>query len=160
MLWAVLATVISAPSAKVASTYDEAACSDAEKARITESLGDDDEINCSEPEPVPAVLDCNDARVSLWLGEMIGSCDMPKSQMPGTVPVMRNAEQRLCRDGHCGVDSVPIRPAARSADDLTPILSATSASTFTATWSPHQLEIMLRASQQDGHRLERPPRPC
>ena len=151
MLWAVLATVVS--SAPVASTYDEAACTDVERVH-------DEEVNCSEPEPVPAVLDCNDARVSLWLGDMIGSCDMPKSQIPGTLPVVRAAsgEQRLCRDGHCGMDAVPIRPAARPLDDLTPILGATGAAPYTATSSSHQPRLMLRRSQHGADRLERPPR--
>src|SRR5262249_13590180 len=99
MLWAVLAAVVSTtptvdhsgiplgtPSREaprlaplgspmtVASTYDEAACADEKQP------DKNDDINCSEPPPVaiPAVLDCNDARVSLWLGEMIGSCDMPR----------------------------------------------------------------------------------
>jgi hypothetical protein len=161
MLWAVIATVISplsgGGSGPVASTYDEAACSEAEKVRPA-----DDDVNCSEPEPVPAVLDCNDARVSVWLGDMIGSCDMPKSQLPGTLPVVRaagpGADQRLCRDGHCGVDAVPIRPVARTLDDFTPILGAANLARpiFQATDCP--LRTVLRRSQHGAERLERPPR--
>jgi hypothetical protein len=152
MLWVVLATALSAasalPTAKVASTYDEAACAESEKAR------DDSEINCSEPEPVPAVLDCNDARISLWLGEMIGSCDMPRSS-----PSLRPArgEERICRDGHCGVDSVPIRAAVRTLERL-PMLANTAITPFHAISSPHGPELMLRASQRGAERLERPPR--
>jgi hypothetical protein len=152
MLWVVLASAISAasalPTAKVASTYDEATCAEGEKAR------DDSEANCSEPEPVPAVLDCNDARISLWLGEMIGSCDMPRSS-PSLRPA--RSEERLCRDGHCGVDSIPIRAAVRSLEKL-PVLANTAITPFHTISSPHPSELMLRASQRGGGRLERPPR--
>ena len=162
MLWVVLATVASAlpQPAKVASTYDEAACSDAAQA-AREVNPPDPDVNCSEPPPpVPAVLDCNDARVSLWLGDMIGSCDMPKPQMPGTVPVVRagsGSEQRLCRDGHCGVDAVPIRPAGRSLDEL-PLLGNAGPSDIIFVSTPLDLQLMLPSSQDHGRRLERPPR--
>jgi len=157
MLWAVLATVIypptAAPTAPVASTYDEAACSEAER-------GHDEDVNCSEPEPVPAVLDCNDARVSLWLGEMIGSCDMPKPQLPGAVPVLRaaTAEQRLCRDGHCGLDAVPLHATARPLNDLPPIAGVATLAPPLFRATDHLLRPMLRRSQHDTGRLERPPR--
>jgi hypothetical protein len=153
MLWAVLATVISAPATPVASTYDEAACTEAEKAH-------DEDVNCSEPEPVPAVLDCNDARVSLWLGDMIGSCDMPKPQLPGAIPVVHapNPELRLCRDGHCGLDAVPLHATARSLDEVPPIVgtSVLAPPIFSATSST--LRPLLRRSQHGADRLERPPR--
>jgi hypothetical protein len=165
MLWVVLATVASAlpQPAKVASTYDEAACTEAEKAQaaLLPMRDADPEINCSEPPPpVPAVLDCNDARVSLWLGDMIGSCDMPKSQLPGAVAAVRagsGSEQRLCRDGHCGVDSVPIRAAGRSLDEL-PLAVNTSSTPLVLVSTSFELQLMLPSSQEDGRRLERPPR--
>jgi hypothetical protein len=153
MLWAVLATVISTPAAPVASTYDEAACAEAEKVH-------DEDVNCSEPEPVPAVLDCNDARVSLWLGDMIGFCDMPKPQIPGAIAVVRapNPELRQCRDGHCGFDAVPLHATARPLDEVPPIAgtSALAPPIFHATSS--SLRPLLRHSQHGADRLERPPR--
>jgi hypothetical protein len=146
------------PTGKVASTYDEAACTEAEKVQLRDELGD--EPNCSEPVAVPAVLDCNDARVSLWLGEMIGSCDMPKTQLPGVLPVVRapGSELRMCNDGRCGVDAVPLRPSARLFDDSTFALGNPGRPPILLTSTPLVDEIFLMRSQRDGNRLERPPR--
>jgi hypothetical protein len=159
MLWVVLATMASAlpqpNAAKVASTYDEAACAEAELRPIAD---DDGEINCSQPPPtVPAALDCNDARVIVWLGEMIGSCDMPLSKS-GTALRAASSEQRLCRDGHCGVESVPIHTAARPLDHLTPILAR--AATLPLDFNSQSVDprLTLVASQHGADRLERPPR--
>jgi hypothetical protein len=164
MLWVVLAGVVSSlPTGKVASTYDEAACAEEKAAREIEGriINTDNEPNCSEVVPaVPAVLDCNDARVSLWLGEMMGSCDMPKTQLPGLLPVMRggNNDPRVCEGGRCGVDSIPIRPAQRSFDDLTPILAAVHANRIQWLVTPFEPSLTLHSSQHDRARLERPPR--
>jgi hypothetical protein len=167
MLWVVLAGVVSSlstgPAGKVASTYDEAACAEEKAARETEGriINTADEPNCSEAPPaVPAVLDCNDARVSLWLGEMIGACDMPKTQLPGLLPAMRAAgnEARVCEGGRCGVDSIPIRPVQRGFDDLTPMLTATIQSRIQLHATPFELLLTLHLSQHDRDRLERPPR--
>ena len=119
--------VVSTPpiQAKVASTYDEAACADAARPDDVNT----DDTNCSEPPPaaVPAVLDCNDARVSLWLGEMIGSCDMPRPQPPTGGPAAVRAAgpngDRLCSDGHCGLEAAPLRAAPRLFDDTTVALA-------------------------------------
>jgi hypothetical protein len=168
MLWAVLAVAVSAAPGQspvqVASTYDEAACADGDKARPSDAMMDDGS-NCSEapPAPVPAVLDCNDARVSLWLGEMIGSCDMPRPQPPTGGPASLHAgtpsgEPRLCNDGHCGVDATPIRPAVRLFDDLTPALSNLNAAIPAFLACSVVDDLTLGCSQLCGRRLERPPR--
>src|SRR4051794_4114149 len=69
-----------------ASTYDEAACAASAEAQAADSLGArDDRVNCSEAPPqaaVPAVIDCNDPTLDRWVGEMIGSCDMPHPAPP------------------------------------------------------------------------------
>jgi hypothetical protein len=162
MIWAVLAVVVSAtPTVPtvvapqgVASTYDEAACLEAQVEHV-----DEPEINCSEAPPVlPAVLDCNDARASLWLGEMIGSCEMPRP-LPGTTvkaPVGNDA--RLCRDGRCGVDAQPLRAAARFNDDSIPALGTPGNAFLFHHSSPLPTEAAQRLARLDGKRLERPPR--
>ena len=154
MIWAVLAVVISAPPSKMASTYDEAACAEAQAEHVEEA-----EINCSEAPPAtPAVLDCNDARVSVWLGEMIGSCEMPRPLPGTTVKAPAGNDARLCRDGHCGVDSQPLRAAARFNDDSIPVLGTAANASLFHEATPLSAEAVQRLAHPDGKRLERPPR--
>src|SRR5258707_11273914 len=54
------------PRPPLASTYDQAVCEQA-----------DAPVACASEAPPPAVLDCNDAVASVWVGGMIGSGDMP-----------------------------------------------------------------------------------
>ncbi len=168
MLVAVLAVVVSASPMQAASTYDEAACAEAQAERTARAGSNDDDgdpdINCSEAPPaIPAVLDCNDARVSVWLGEMIGSCDMPRPQpLAAGMAAVRaggsNGEPRLCNDGHCGVDATPIRPAARLFHDLTPGLGNHGPAAHFLSSSPLSRRAPIFLARLDGKRLERPPR--
>jgi hypothetical protein len=163
MIWAVLAVVVSTPPVVstvvapqgVASTYDEAACAEAQ------AEGDvaDNEVNCSEPPALPAVLDCNDARASLWLGEMIGSCEQTRP-LPGTaMKAAGGGETRQCRDGRrCGVDSAPLRAAARFFDDSIPALPRAGNAFLSHDSTPLPVEAARRLARLDGKRLERPPR--
>src|SRR3954447_7624424 len=123
MIWApalVLMTVLS-PSvgpAQVASTYDEAACarpSPSDGGGVPDALAADVVGNCSEPAPVaaPAIIDCNDPGVSVWVGEMIGSCDMPRPVSPTQVQptAVRSGRNgpaaRVCDGFTCSHDSTP-----------------------------------------------------
>jgi|GEM_PF-3435414 len=105
----ILAAVVAAgPAAPrvdhVASTYDEAACDeadlsvslvDAADAVVMPAYGDDsDHSDCHKPSPPPAFLDCNDPLASVWVGDMIGTCDMPKSASPmARMPARFRAER-------------------------------------------------------------------
>jgi hypothetical protein len=169
------ATAAPSPSANaITSTYDQAACAD-------EATGEDAlpiinrEVaapdfgagDCSEPPPaaVPAVLDCNDERMSRFVGEMIGSCDMPKASPLGAPQAVRAPAEgrplsgaRLCDGVHCSHDSVPIRAAARAPDEGRPLAASRFALSLhflsTPLWA--RAELPLRSIA--GPRLERPPR--
>jgi hypothetical protein len=150
-----------APAARAASTYDEAACADGEADPPAPAADDD---NCSEPPAVavvPAVIDCNDARASLWVAEMIGSCDMPRPSAP-TAAVGRARDlpdaQRICDGIRCRHESLPLRAGARNLDDSPP---------WVATRVPlrhflveSRLVVTTRLGRSQAYRapLERPPR--
>jgi hypothetical protein len=115
MVWAPLLVLASAVNA---STYDQAACA-ADAVEPAPIVVEESGGRCSEPAPVaaPAVIDCNDPGMSKWVGEMIGSCDMPK-QTPGGPTVLRPAHEtpaqtRLCDGFQCAHDSSPLRAIGR-----------------------------------------------
>jgi hypothetical protein len=124
MVWApilVLASALNAPPlrAPIASTYDEAACAaEAPDENVDPAL---DEARCSEPPAsAPAIIDCNDPGMSKWVGEMIGSCDMPRPSLPGAAgpPELHGAHEtgapvRICNAFSCHHDSAPLRSASR-----------------------------------------------
>jgi hypothetical protein len=167
---ALLLAVAVAPAtgAPAASTWDEAACDDAAPAPAAPRLDADAEPDCSEP-PVPiapAVIDCNDARVSLWVGEMIGSCDMPRVSAPSAA--LRTPDgsgtgtgPRLCDGIRCHHDSTPLRPAARVLDDGgVGILARAAAPEAPRDGVALASAFLLRHSQAGRDRLDRPPRAC
>jgi hypothetical protein len=85
------APALVAPAAgKLASTYDQATCATIHGAESDDwdgaAIGEDSPVpsvteeECSLTVVVPARLaDCNDPLASRWFGEMIGTCDMPRS---------------------------------------------------------------------------------
>ncbi len=171
MLWAgslVLAAVTSALPAPsllpMASTYDEAACADAldDVAKPAQPLLEG--VACSEPPaPAPALIDCNDPGMSQWVGEMIGSCDMPKPTPPGVgQPVLRAAHDgvpaRMCDGFRCSHDSSPMRSAARPISDgsLIALQQLDLSIVLTSSLLPGSRD--LRPAQALLPRVERPPR--
>jgi hypothetical protein len=164
LVLASLTVVISPPPAPVASTYDEAAC--AEAARVEpRALHDDDGVDCSNPEDLvsaPAVVDCNDQRASRWVGEMIGSCDMPRPLGPSALLVVRApgapGAPRICDGIRCVSDSSPLRPASRAPDPNPYALAGSLQLQLHLVCSPLVEESLLRPCQAARDRLERPPR--
>jgi hypothetical protein len=152
----VLLTTLTA-LAPAASTYEEAAC--AEPAPPP--------VNCSEPPAVPAVptvIDCNDERVSHWVGEMIGSCDMPRPTAPATA-LARGREpsdgprQEICDGGiRCRPNAQPLRAGVRSLDTGPSSLTATSTLAHFLMASRLIVTSPLGRSQAERDRVERPPR--
>ena len=73
-------------------------------------------VDCELPDKPPAVVDCNDARASIWVHEMIGTCDMPAvfphASLHPTAPRDRGREPAtLCDGASCTRDAVPLRSA-------------------------------------------------
>jgi hypothetical protein len=148
----------------VASTYDEAACAEgAEPAAVRAAAQrSDDEAppNCSEPPPpITAVIDCNDLRASLWVGAMIGSCDMPRPAGPTLAATVKaGSGARMCSGDHCGFDQIPLRPAQRGDDGTAPLALSAQATPHLLVATPLDHEVSLAYSQAHERRLERPPR--
>jgi hypothetical protein len=159
----------------IASTYDEAACA---SSRLEEggaadlldgSLFADGGTGraCSEPtSPVaaPVIIDCNDPGVSVWVGEMIGSCDMPRPATPTqVVPTAvraagRSAPARVCDGFRCSHESTPLRSAWRVDDDAA---FATGSRLDLGVWpasQPVTVDALLAPDEVEQPRLERPPR--
>jgi hypothetical protein len=168
----VLSAVVSllAANGLPASTYDEAACEAAGQmhAAAPAILDEDDgglERDCSleRVPPAPAVIDCNDVRASIWVQEMIGTCDMPRPAPPtgATVAVVHNPTTpgvaRICI-GSCTRDSYPLRSAPRAGDDWPPLIGAATEMTPLFASSPLAERARALPSQTDGDGLERPPR--
>lgn len=122
------------------------------------------------------VLDCNDARATLWLHEMVGSCDMPRTVAYGaqnslgsTVRVVRAArgERRpsptsgrgtICSGPDCLRDPPPLRPAL-PLDDLRGFSLVELASLAPALpEGPVFQTALLRPPSLPPVPLERPPR--
>ncbi len=182
VLTSVTAATAPAPSTTMlASTYEQAACADDATNEDALSIINKDLINknkdleqnaapepgavsdCSEPPAMPAVLDCNDERMSRFVGEMIGSCDMPKLSPLGAPQAVRAPGgsvpgARLCDGVHCSRDSFPIRAAARAPDEGRPLAASRFALALHFVSSPLCARAELRLQSITGPRLERPPR--
>lgn len=157
-----LASVVAATPAathgeRLVSSYDQAAC----------DPGDWDE--CAPPDPSialaapPAVLDCNDARLELYMAEMIGSCDMPAPTPPDrTTASVHPADpgpRRVC-DATCNAQrACPVRPEPRHVEELLPLWGSSTAWLF----APPEISRLYGEEPSRLHsvppsRLERPPR--
>jgi hypothetical protein len=166
MLWAPLLVLSSALNsapvrAPLASTYDEAACDGSE----TPAPAPVEEARCSEPPPAaPAVIDCNDPLMSKWVGEMIGSCDMPKPAPPtGGPPVLHAARDtgatvRICDTFGCRHESAPLRPIGRELERPDPALATRVTLDPPAGDSALAERAAAIPSDPLPRRLERPPR--
>lgn len=146
--------------APLASTYDEAACAD-------EALGEPppppESCEGALPlPPVPAIIDCNDPGMSPFVGEMIGSCDMPRAAVPSpslaTVKGARGSTSRLCDGVHCTRDSQPIRAGGRPLDDFGAVLLDPSGMRPLLGASPYCESAQNELASVAPSRLERPPR--
>jgi len=169
MLWAapyLLAVVTSATPAASnsrapASTYDQAACDEQDEvAPPVEEPG----VCAEAAKPAaPTVIDCNDPGMSVWLAEMIGSCDMPRPSplglRPQAIAPARGAVQvRSCDALGCARDAIPIRQGGSSDDDRPSALTLrlTLPRFATSTLIVPLRQRRLPAPHPD--RLERPPR--
>jgi hypothetical protein len=174
MIWvgtlvlASLTAVISPPAGPVASTYDEAACAEAarepQRAHPVAVADGAEEQNCSEPpaSAVPAVIDCNDQRASLWVGDMIGSCDMPRPSLPSPIMVVVRpagpSGRRICDGFRCAYDAHPLRPASRASDEGARLTLGAARFVHYLVASPLVEVAQTVPKEARGDRLERPPR--
>jgi hypothetical protein len=138
----------------LASTYEEAASDPADSGECALSV----DAEASVP-AAAVILDCNDARVNALIGDMIGTCDMPRRngpQLPATVRPASGAPQ-LRPAGARGPERCPLRSPPRANDSPSlvptrvPLVPALAASPLLVADSP------LPRRAEDG-RLERPPR--
>ncbi len=164
----VLASVAQLSAAPLASTYDEAACS-AQDEGATDSLARTDaslindaadlqSLDCAPPPVAPAVLDCNDERMSYFVAEMIGSCDMPRPTIVGPPTVKAPAPARVCDGLRCAHDSGPLCTPARTTDDSQPIAQNAIALQTHFAIVPFAIEYPSILLRDFAKRLERPPR--
>ena len=151
-------------AAPLASTYDEAACASDEAVTsfINEGAAEADELqpnDCAPPPVAPVVLDCNDERMSYFVGEMIGSCDMPKPPAPtATTPVVKAPAPRICDGLHCTHDSSPLCSSLRTGNDAQPIAPSAIALLQHFRSFPLSHYYSLIPHSDFSSRLERPPR--
>ena len=78
--------------AELASTYDQATCATVDarsqdvdgwdRAAIGEDAPAAPQLDECRPLAPPVAADCNDPLVTPWVGEMIGTCDMPRGNVP------------------------------------------------------------------------------
>jgi hypothetical protein len=141
--------------ALLASTYEEAASDPADSGECAPNL----EVPLSLPTP-GAILDCNDARVSVLLADMIGTCDMPRKSGPQLLPTVHtgsSAPQLRISDGlhNHGRSPLRSRPRPNDAPSLlptrVPLVPSLAVSRLAAADSP-------LPQGTAGPRLERPPR--
>ena len=166
LLLTLLSTV---PAPPLASGYsaDEGQCASVEDAVAVDGgaaadAPEGDVAPCSyEPAwtPAPAVIDCNDVRASIWVGTMIGVCDMPRNQLPTSLrPAPAPVRGFTCEGPSCARHHQPLRAVERSDDNTRPILSARlmllPPSVFMRM--PHDARRPPRSAERD--RVERPPR--
>ena len=108
----------------------------------------------------PAVIDCNDVRSSIWVGSMIGSCDMPRNLFPPSLG--RGAQRPLrgtfCEGPTCGRHGTPLRAPDRSDEDPRPMMGSALLLIPPSTYTPLFVGSLapLRSALRD--RIERPPR--
>ena len=127
---------------------------------VTPGLASAVTSNCSEPplQSAPALVDCNDARMSPWVDYMIGSCDMPRGAAPPSLRPQR-ATTAMCDLFSCGTSTPPLRGVVRTPEDvhlfavvpvLLPLVLDASPLDERSTSMPRSVE---------GPPPERPPRP-
>jgi hypothetical protein len=184
MIWApalVLVTALSAAAPLAAgpnaSTYDEAACASSRleegaSAELADLLGGaaaepSSGRACAEPLPPapPVIIDCNDPGVSVWVGEMIGSCDMPRPVPPTqAAPTAvrsagRSSHSRVSDGWHASHDSsTPVRSASRVDDDAAFAAVSWLSVGFWPAFTNVTFDSALAPDQAERPRLERPPR--
>jgi hypothetical protein len=139
----------------LASTYDEAACDPSDSGECAP------DVELSLPAPA-AILDCNDARTNVLIGDMIGTCDMPRRSGPPTaLPTVHtgsSAPQMRMSDGPRGSDRCPLRGSSTRGDDSPSLPSARVPLTPPLAATPllmHDSPLVVRA---EDLRLDRPPR--
>jgi hypothetical protein len=151
----------------LASTYDEAACADLLDEASHPS--EDAEFNdCAERAPsvpfaravpaVPAVIDCNDARMTVWVGEMIGSCDMPKGDRTILQRAGSRSQDRLCEGFQCAREAPPLRAASREDGGSGPGLVTCLPMLPDPQMAPLASGGPKSPEEVPSPRLERPPR--
>lgn len=112
----------------------------------------------------PAVIDCNDPGMSVWVAEMIGSCDMPRPPSPAQVrpgavrPAREPVANRSCDTFRCGAASTPLNITARALDDDLPALLTRATLPDSEGESRVVEERPLSPADLGRARLERPPR--
>lgn len=115
--------------------------------------------HCSPaPDWTAVVIDCNDARASIWVSDMIGSCDMPRgtTQAVRAAPASRSPIQ--CDGFSCDRSAPPIRGVVDPGGDWRPLgHSAILLSLVPETCQVVEDRFALPASAE-ARRLERPPR--
>jgi hypothetical protein len=116
---------------------------------------------CAVP-AVPTVIDCRDPEMSFWLGEMIGSCDMPKPSpttgAPTSIAAGSAASSRICDGLRCSHEAIPLFAASLAPDDGAPLgLEQARFRVWLTTTPIASGADSLVARLCDG-RLERPPR--
>jgi hypothetical protein len=180
----VLLAMTAVTPVKTASTYDDAACTSADDAAGADNVNADVntdadaeaaardraplyeggaavEASCSQPAPVPAIIDCSDPRAGRYVDDMIGTCDMPRPASPGSrgAPTVGHpGGTRFC-DGRCARDAYPVRAAARAADDGSSLMAGAIAILYLPRGSLVALADPLMPPTVDPPPLYHPPRP-
>ena len=170
MLWASTLLLVTVASANVPapgpieSTYDEAACALTDKDAGTGAPAlAEDGGRCTEPQPAatPTVIDCNDPDFSVWVGDMIGSCDMPGPSNPAPVPAVRARDDgplHVCDGLFCGDDTSPMRAAAPSVGDGQPFVLPRLPIHHLLESAPLSVRGEPMPEELTRPRLDRPPR--
>lgn len=157
------AMVLAAVTSTVAaSTWDQAACDpQADLAACTLPV----EAPAPPPPVAPAVIDCHDPGMSVWVAEMIGSCDAPKTHpvtRPHAASIRAKRPQPLPQ--HPGStligdrDASPATTASRSVDDDARAVLPARRIEPPRAGVPLALAHALPAGRVVTTRLERPPR--
>ena len=113
--------------------------------------------DCSLP-VAPPVIECSDPRASLWVQEMIGSCDMPRSASYGAPARPAHDHKSICRGSGCERDALPLRAAARPDDGSSSLLCRDHGLTVPLQSTPVAASGPRRLRSTVPPRLERPPR--
>jgi hypothetical protein len=158
LLMTVAATTPSPGDARF-SSYEDAACNDSTDKAPADEVASPTEVDCSLP-PVPAVIDCNDERTSVWVADMIGSCDMPRPSLPGASSIRSGqpGAPRYCDGLRCTHDPMPLRAAARAVDDGASLVFTVDTLPLFLHASPLDEGAQRCPPSRVGPRLERPPR--
>lgn len=150
-------TPAAAHAEKLASTYEEAACDASDGGECAPSTI---EPSLSAP-TLPSILDCNDARLSVWMQEMIGSCDMPRPPLPNAhVATLRTGNGQSASRISDGLtrQSPPMRSAPRASDETPPLVGSLRLTTPPIPSAPTLPIDFAAPANPPGSRLERPPR--